>query len=101
VLKENDKIIGSVETLTDITELLEKDSQIEAFRKELQSENTFEGMIGVSVSMRRIFSMITNIAESDAPALIIGETFYYRTITRSIFNGISASGSLSRLRAYR
>ncbi len=74
VLKENDRIIGSVETLTDITELLEKDSQIEAFRKELQSENSFEGMIGVSVGMRRIFSMISNIAESDAPALIIGES---------------------------
>ncbi len=71
---DNKQIIGAVETLTDISELLEKDSQIEAFRRELQSEYTFQGMIGVSPCMRRTFDLIANVAASDAPALIIGES---------------------------
>ncbi|MBM9604541.1 sigma-54 interaction domain-containing protein [Desulfopila inferna] len=74
VLKEDGKIIGAVETLTDITELLEKENQIEAYRRELQAEYSFEGMVGVSMTMRRTFDMIANVAESDAPALIIGES---------------------------
>jgi two-component system, NtrC family, response regulator HydG len=71
---DNKQIIGAVETLADITELIEKDSQIEAFRRELRSEYTFQGMIGVSPSMRRTFDLIANVAASDAPALIIGES---------------------------
>ncbi len=74
VLKEGGQIIGSVETLTDITELLEKESKIEEYRRELQAEYTFEGMIGVSAVMRRVFNMIANVAESDAPVLILGES---------------------------
>ena len=71
---DNNEIIGAVETLTDITELMEKDSQIEAFRRELQSEDSFYGMVGVSASIRRTFDLITNVAASDAPALILGES---------------------------
>ncbi len=75
VLHNDDgQIIGAVETLADISELLEKDSQIEAFRRELQSENTFQGMIGVSIKMHRTFDLIANVAASDAPALILGES---------------------------
>ncbi len=71
---DNKQIIGAVETLTDISELLMKDSQIEAFRRELQSEYTFQGMVGVSPSMRSTFDLIANVAASDAPALILGES---------------------------
>jgi two-component system, NtrC family, response regulator HydG len=71
---EDNHIVGAVETLADITELIEKDNQIEAFRRELQSENTFQGMVGVSASMRRTFDLIANVAISDAPALILGES---------------------------
>ena len=74
VIKEDGKIIGAVETLTDITELMEKEHQIEEFKRELQSEYTFEGMVGVSSKMQRTFDMIANVAVSDAPALIIGES---------------------------
>jgi two-component system, NtrC family, response regulator HydG len=71
---ENNQVVGAVETLTDITELMEKDSQIEAFRRELQSEDSFHGMVGTSASIRRTFDLITNVAASDAPALILGES---------------------------
>jgi two-component system, NtrC family, response regulator HydG len=71
---EAGQVIGAVETLTDITELMEKDNQIEAFRRELQSEDSFQGMVGTSASMRRTFDLIANVAASDAPALILGES---------------------------
>ena len=75
VLQDEDgQVIGAVETLTDITELMDKDNQIEAFRRELQSEDSFQGMVGVSASMRRTFDLIGNVAASDAPALILGES---------------------------
>lgn len=70
----NGQVIGAVETMTDITELMEKENQIEAFRRALQSEDSFHGMVGVSVSMRRAFDLIANVAASDAPALILGES---------------------------
>lgn len=71
---EAGEIIGAVETLADITELLEKDNQIEAYRRELQQENSFQGMIGMSPAMRHTFDLLAKVAASDAPALIIGES---------------------------
>ncbi|MEE4242055.1 MAG: sigma 54-interacting transcriptional regulator [Desulfopila sp.] len=74
VLRENGQIVGAVETLADVSELIEKNIQLEAYRRELQAEYTFEGMVGASSIMRKTFAMIANVAESDAPALIIGES---------------------------
>lgn len=74
VLKEQGLIVGAVETLADVTELIEKDSQIEAYRDELRKENSFEGMLGTSSLMSQTFDFIENVATSDAPALILGES---------------------------
>ena len=71
---ETGTIIGAVETLADITEIIEKDSQIEAFRRELRQENGFQGMIGISAPMRHTFDLLAKVAASDAPALILGES---------------------------
>jgi PAS domain S-box-containing protein len=68
------KVIGAVETMTDITELVEKDTQIEAFRRELRSENIFHGIIGVSAPMQQVFDLIGNASHSDAPVIIYGES---------------------------
>jgi PAS domain S-box-containing protein len=68
------EVIGAVETITDITEIVEKDCQIEAFRRVLDSENSFHGMLGTSTGIRRTFDLITNAAQSDAPVLILGES---------------------------
>jgi two-component system, NtrC family, response regulator HydG len=87
---ENNQIIGAVETVTDITELLEKDSQIEAFRRELQSEYTFQEMVGVSPSIRRTFDLIANVAISDAPALILGESGTGKELAARAIHLISA-----------
>jgi len=70
--KEN--VMGAVETITDITELIEKDSQIEAFRRELRSQDGFHGILGASPSMQRVFDLITNAKHSDAPVIVQGES---------------------------
>jgi two-component system response regulator HydG len=70
----NGEVIGAVETLTDITEVVQKDHQIEAFRRELRSNDGFHGIIGMSVSMQRVFNLIVNATESDAPVIIFGES---------------------------
>ena len=68
------KVIGAVETFTDITEIIDKDGQIEAFRRELKSEDSFHGILGASSAMQRVFELITNAAQSDAPVIIFGES---------------------------
>ena len=68
------KVMGAVETMTDITEIIEKDIQIEAFRRELKAEDSFHGILGVSTPMQHVFDMVTNAAQSDAPVIIFGES---------------------------
>lgn len=68
------QVMGAVETITDITEILEKDSQIAAFRQELREENGFHGILGVSGAIQRVFDLINNASQSEAPVIIFGES---------------------------
>jgi two-component system response regulator HydG len=75
LLKDNGgNIIGAVETVTDITEIIEKDTQLEEFRRELRSEDGFHRIIGNSPAMRQVYDLIENAARSDAPVIIHGES---------------------------
>ena len=67
-------VTGAVETITDITDLIEKETQIETFRRELRTEDRFHGILGNSAPMQQVFNMITNASESDAPVIIFGES---------------------------
>ncbi|MGD9249812.1 MAG: sigma 54-interacting transcriptional regulator [Desulfobacterales bacterium] len=67
-------VTGAVETMTDITDLIDKETQIATFRKELDAEDRFYGMIGASALMQQVFELITNAAQSDAPVIIYGES---------------------------
>ncbi|MGB5158526.1 sigma-54 interaction domain-containing protein [Desulfobacterium sp. N47] len=69
-----DKVMGAVETITDITEIIKKDTRITALRDQLCSENGFQGMLGASVAIERVFELISNVATSDAPIIIFGES---------------------------
>jgi len=68
------EVIGAVETLTDISEIIEKENHIEALQRELHSEDGFRGMLGSSTSMQNVFHLITNATHSDAPVIIFGES---------------------------
>ena len=75
VFKDSDgTVVGAVETMTDISTLVDKEIQIASFRKELNAEDRFHGMIGVSASIQKVFELIKNAAQSDAPAIIFGES---------------------------
>jgi PAS domain S-box-containing protein len=83
------KALGAVETVTDITEIVEKDNQIAAFRRELRSENGFHGLLGTSASMRQVFDLITNAAQSDAPVIIFGESGTGKELVASAIHKMS------------
>jgi len=75
LLEDSDgNVIGAVETVTDITELIEKENQIAALRQELMSENGYRGMLGTSTAMHQVFDLVTNAAQSGAPVIIFGES---------------------------
>jgi len=68
------KVIGAVETITDISGLLARDTAIEAFKRELSGRDTFHGMVGISASMQRVYDLIDNAADADAPLVVYGES---------------------------
>ncbi len=75
VLKDHKgEVSGAVETITDISDLLAKENQIESFRRELKSEDRCFGMVGNSAPMQRVFDLISDAAKSDAPVIIYGES---------------------------
>ncbi len=67
-------ILGAVETLTDISEIEERDEKIEQLSKLLHGNTNFEEMVGKSEIMQRVFEVIKKAAKSEAPVIIYGET---------------------------
>ena len=84
------EVIGAVETMTDITEILEKETKIEAFKRELNRQDTFHGMVGNSAPMQRVYNMIGNAAESDAPIIIFGESGTGKELAAQAVHDISS-----------
>ena len=68
------KVVGAVETLTDVTELVRREDQLEAFRQEYHLEDGFSGILGASAAICRVFELVRNAARSDAPVIILGES---------------------------
>ena len=75
VLRDEDgMVVGGVETLADCTELVAKEEVISSLRRELSIEDSFEGIIGKSLVMQRIFDLIRSAAQSEASVVIYGES---------------------------
>lgn len=68
------EIIGAVETLTDMSELIRKQTEIESLRRSLHLDDSFHGMVGRSEVMQRLFDLINNVAQTDAPVMIHGQS---------------------------
>jgi PAS domain S-box-containing protein len=64
---ENDNPSGGVITFRDI-------SVLKSYEVLLKEESIFQGIISKTKSMKEIFTLIKQIADSDAPILITGET---------------------------
>jgi PAS domain S-box-containing protein len=66
VLKdERGRVVGGVESFRDLR-------LVEELHRELQQQNSFSDIIGRSASMRQIFEILPQIAESDSTTLIEG-----------------------------
>ena len=68
------KSIGAVESFTDISEIKKLDMEIHLLTKHIHEENGFQGIIGQSISMKKVFDVIAKAAESESPVLITGES---------------------------
>ena len=94
VLKDGlGQVIGAVETITDITDLTDKESLIASYRQELDAEDRFYGMIGASAPMQAVFEMVRNAGLSDAPVIIYGES---GTGKELVARAVHEAGSRSR-----
>jgi PAS domain S-box-containing protein len=67
-------VIGAVETLTDLSEVLARDRVISRLRRELHREDGFHGLVGRSLAMLQLFQLLTSAAASEAPVILYGES---------------------------
>jgi PAS domain S-box-containing protein len=67
-------VIGTVESMTDITSLYKKEMELQGIKQELRKEYWFMGLLGKSIPMQRLYEHIRNAAGSEAPVLITGES---------------------------
>ena len=66
ILRDSEgRFLGAVETFRDL-------SAIEQLRREINSQYTFEDIVGKSRAFKKIFALLPDIAESDATVLIEG-----------------------------
>jgi len=73
VLKDEDgKVIGAVETLTDITEKVRQQQEIKSLKQTFQLTEGYHGILGKSTRVQNLFAMIDNVAQSDTPVMIQG-----------------------------
>jgi two-component system, NtrC family, response regulator HydG len=68
------RVAGAVETLMDLSEIVERDQRIARLSSILKGKDRFHGIIGKSRAMRGVFDLITDAAQSDAPIIIYGES---------------------------
>ena len=75
VLKDADgKVIGGVETLTDLSAVAAKEKELGDLRRKMGVSNSFHGILGSSPPMQKMYELIMAAAQSPAPVLIMGES---------------------------
>jgi two-component system response regulator HydG len=75
VLQDRDgQIIGAVETLTDVSQMVRQQQEIVSLRKTYHLDDGYYGILGKSVVMQNLFELIENVAQSDAPVMIQGQS---------------------------
>jgi two-component system, NtrC family, response regulator HydG len=68
------RVIGAVETLTDISDFVRQQEEILALRKSLDLNDHYFGILGKSAPMQQLFEMIESVAKSEAPVIIHGQS---------------------------
>jgi len=73
-LRMEDGDMCVVETLTDISGLLERERRIVELSRLLETEIGLEGLIGTAPVMQHMYRILEQAAASDAPVLLLGES---------------------------
>jgi two-component system response regulator HydG len=68
------KIIGAIEILTDISDSIRQQEKITSLRNTLNLDRGYHDLIGISPVMKRLFELIENVAQTDAPVMILGKS---------------------------
>jgi PAS domain S-box-containing protein len=68
------RLLGAVETFTDVSEIVRQKQEIDSLRKSCQLEDGHHGLLGESQPMQDLFELIQNVAQTDAPVLIQGQS---------------------------
>ena len=71
---EQGGVLGAVETLTDVSEMVRKENEILSLRRTCHLNEGYHGLLGKSEPMQRLFELIDNVAMSDAPVMILGQS---------------------------
>jgi PAS domain S-box-containing protein len=71
---EGGEILGSVETLTDLSELESRERQIEELGHKIEESEGFHGMISQSGEMAEVFRLLEKAAQCEMPIILYGES---------------------------
>jgi two-component system, NtrC family, response regulator HydG len=71
---EEGQMIGAVETLKDMSEIVRQEQEILSLRRTLHLDEGFHGILGKSPVMLGLFELIGNVGLTEAPVLIHGES---------------------------
>ncbi|MBF0235374.1 MAG: sigma 54-interacting transcriptional regulator [Desulfamplus sp.] len=68
------KIVGAVETLKDISDNINYKNELISLKKTYLLDDGFYGIVGKSPVMQSLFEVIENVAASDTPVMILGDS---------------------------
>ena len=96
VIDEAGRLLGVVETVTDMSELIRARQRAEETAQRLGEVHRFADIIGKSEAMRQVFAAIRAAAASDATTLIHGDSGTGKELVAGAihFNGSRARGPL-------
>ncbi len=86
---ESGEVLGTVESMTDITSLYRKEMELQGLKEELRQDYWFMGLMGKSVPMQRLYEHVRNAALSEAPVLILGESGSGKNLVASALHKLS------------
>lgn len=82
-------IIGAVETIKDMSEVVRQQDEIHSLRRSLQLDDGYHGILGRSPVMQNLFEMIENVSMTEAPVLITGESGTGKELVARAIHGAS------------